>query len=241
MSASEYTIDAMEEPINNEQIRYVNDDLDDVFGSAPSSPSFENNGGTNNRNNGNAEVSDVPRLKEKHEKEGYRDGVTNGKAQTVQVGFDEGYGLGAVLGLKIGKILGLLEGICNALGVGMKSHEGEIFVGEKERLDKLFAMARSELKTQSVFGRDWWGEDGIWKFEVPGEGVEGKEVTFLDVASAHPLVVKWDRIIEDEVAKWRLDLRIMEQQEPANIEHATPVEQADRVSPAGAQKEQFSW
>ncbi|KAH6671796.1 hypothetical protein B0J14DRAFT_81035 [Halenospora varia] len=241
MSASAYTIDAVEESINNEQINYVNDDLDDVFGSAPPSPSFEHNEGTNNRNNGNDEVSDIPRLKEKHETEGYRDGVTNGKAQTVQAGFDEGYGLGAVLGLRIGKILGLLEGICGALGVGVKGNEGEVFVDEKERLDTLFAAAKLELKTESVFGKEFWGEDGIWKFEIPGEGAEGKEVTFPDVASAHPLVVKWDRIIEEEVAKWRLDLRVMEQQEHAKIDHAAPVEHAEKSRPAGTQKEEFSW
>ncbi|TVY31571.1 Uncharacterized protein LSUB1_G008387, partial [Lachnellula subtilissima] len=91
---------------------YPNNDFDDVFGSAPPSPSFENPRG------GNLEPSDVPRLKEKHETEGYRDGVSKGKAETVQAGFDEGYGLGAVLGLRIGKNLGLLEGIWRAVHAG---------------------------------------------------------------------------------------------------------------------------
>ncbi|KAG4433081.1 hypothetical protein IFR05_011447, partial [Cadophora sp. M221] len=88
-------------------VSYTNDDFDDVFGSAPSSPSLLPHQPTT----GNLEPSDIPRLREKHETEGYRDGVTKGKGESVQAGFDEGYGLGAVLGLKIGKILGILEGV----------------------------------------------------------------------------------------------------------------------------------
>lgn len=198
MAARTYTAD-VESLVGDEAVQheptYANDDFDDVFGSAPPSPTRENDSG------GNVEPSDVPRLREKHETEGYRDGVTKGKAETVQAGFDEGYGLGAVLGLRIGRILGLLEGIYRAVAAGV---EGE----EAERMDRLMGDARKELRTESVFGREWWGEDGIWRFEVPGEG-EG-EVTFVDVAGAHPLVTKWEKVVEGEVERWGLDLGIME-------------------------------
>jgi hypothetical protein len=182
---------------------YANDDLDDVFGSEPSSPTFEPHEDSWHKARGNVEYSDIPRLKEKHETEGYRDGVTKGKAESVQAGFDEGYGLGAVLGLRIGKILGLLEGICGAL------RSGEEWKEESARVEGLLDEAKKELSTGSVFEREWWGEDGIWKFEVEGEG-EGKEVTFPDVAGAHPLVRKWEGVIEKEVERWGLDLGIME-------------------------------
>lgn len=187
--------------------RYANDDLDDVFGSAPPSPTFEHDAQDlqNMRiRSGNVEPSDIPRLKEKHETEGYRDGVTKGKAESVQKGFDEGYSLGAVLGLRIGKILGLLEGITAALKGG-----GEEYTEEKERFEALWGEAKGDLSTQGVFGKEYWGEDGIWRFEVPGEK-DGKEVLFPDVAGAHPLVLKWEGVIEEEVKKWDLDLGIME-------------------------------
>lgn len=187
--------------------RYANDDFDDVFGSAPPSPTFELDAHPSQDSGireGNLEPSDVPRLKEKHETEGYRDGVTKGKAESVQEGFDEGYSLGAVLGLKIGKILGSLEGICGALKAG-----GEGYKGEWERVERLWGEAKKELSTQSVFGREWWGEDGVWRFEIPGER-NGKEVLFPDVAGAHPLVVKWEKVVEEEVKRWGLDLGIME-------------------------------
>jgi hypothetical protein len=189
--------------------QYINDDFDDVFGSAPPSPTsnpLEHEHTNHDREiSGNVEYSDVPRLKEKHETEGYRDGVTKGKAESVQAGFDEGYGLGAVLGLKIGKILGLLEGIFAAV----KNAEGQEWDGEKKRLEGLFEDAKRELGTQSVFAREWWGEDGIWTFEVPGEG-EGKEVVFEDIARAHPLVKKWLVVVDGEVERWGLDLGIMD-------------------------------
>ncbi|KUJ14483.1 uncharacterized protein LY89DRAFT_536659, partial [Mollisia scopiformis] len=175
------------------------DDLDDVFGSAPPSPTFEH---------GNLEHSDVPRLKEKHETEGYRDGVTKGKAESVQAGFDEGYGLGAMLGLKIGRILGVLEGIFKAV----LSAEGEEWEGEKRRVEVVSGEAKKELGTERVFAREWWGEDGVWRFEVPGEG-EGIEVVFEDVAGAHPLVKKWEAVTEEEVKRWGLDLGIMDGEE----------------------------
>ncbi|TVY58144.1 Uncharacterized protein LCER1_G002410 [Lachnellula cervina] len=206
---------------------YPNNDFNDVFGSAPPSPTFENPRG------GNLEPSDVPRLKEKHETEGYRDGVSKGKAETVQAGFDEGYGLGAVLGLRIGKILGLLEGIWRAV------HAGE----DGQRLEGLFEDAKKELKTESVFGREWWGEDGIWTFEVPGEGSEGKEVTFPDVAGAHPLIVKWELIIEAEIKRWGLDLSLMgtehTQEERGDDVGTKDVTEAPRLP--GAQKSELSW
>ncbi|CZR63857.1 uncharacterized protein PAC_13754 [Phialocephala subalpina] len=181
---------------------YANDDLDDVFGSAPPSPSLEP---SNHDRNTNEEYSDIPRLKEKHETEGYRDGVTKGKGESVQVGFDEGYGLGAVLGLRIGKVLGLLEGILGAVKAG----EGVKWDKEKKRMEVLFTEAQKELSTQSVFGREYWGEDGIWIFKVPGEE-DNKDVVFEDVAGAHPLVRKWEGLVEEEVKRWGLDLEIMD-------------------------------
>src|ERR1700722_20273246 len=125
------------------------DDLADFFGSEPGPPSSS---GYPGRDGGNTEWSDIPRLREKHETEGYRDGVTKGKAVSVQRGFDEGYGLGAVLGLRVGKIVGLLEGICAAIRSARSNTEDRWEV-ELERLESLLGSARLDLKTESVFGR----------------------------------------------------------------------------------------
>ena len=253
LGVDEVTVEA-ERPLHDEHT-YVNDDFHDVFGSAPSSSTFPDNSQHDDdiwqSSRGNLEPSDVPRLKEKHETEGYRDGITNGKAESVQKGFDEGYGLGAVLGLRIGKILGLIEGIVLAVTAGLKA-EGGKWESEKERLDKLFADAKEELGTQRVFGREYWGEDGIWKFEIPWEGAEGKEVLFPDVASAHPLVMKWDGIIAEEVQRWGLDLGIMdgvhekrediiEVPKRATAEGVKEVEEGGPATRMGVAKKELNW
>jgi hypothetical protein len=245
MAARTYTVDVDEITQGEGTQAYPNDDFDDVFGSAPPSPTFEQDEREDNDtwrgSGGNLELSDVPRLKEKHETEGYRDGVTRGKAETVQAGFDEGYGLGAVLGLRIGKILGLLEGICQAVSIGAKTEGGEVWKGELERVEGLLAGAKAELKTESVFGREWWGEDGIWKFKVPGESLEGKEVTFPDVAGAHPLVAKWEQTIQAEIQKWGLDLGLMETEIIHEEKHEEIQAKVTEAPRAGMQKAEFSW
>lgn len=222
MAAHAYSVEAAEVMHGEEErteLVHVNNDFDDVFGSVPGSPNFHGKnqdeedvieGGERSKNN--AEWSDIPRLKEKHETEGYRDGVTKGKAGSVQKGFDEGYGLGATLGLRIGKILGILEGIYGAIQTAAKDPaiaEDKEWEAQRQRAEKLYADAKTELKTQSVFGKEWWGEDGIWKFEVDGEE-KGKEVLFPDVVGAHPLVVKWEKLVQQEVEMWELDLGLME-------------------------------
>jgi len=207
------------QPLNHDR-QYANDDFDDVFGSEPGSPTF----GDEDVRGGNDEQSDIPRLKEKHETEGYRDGVTKGKAESVQAGFDEGYGLGAVLGLRIGKVLGLLEGIYSAICAA----EGEEWKVEKERVGSLYDDAKMELSTQSVFGREWWGEDGIWKYDVLGEG-QGKEIVFPDVAAAHPLLKKWEENVDAEVKRWGLDLEIMDHE---HVEEEGAASDTKRPKPA---------
>ncbi|KAF7877257.1 hypothetical protein EAF04_000940 [Stromatinia cepivora] len=199
-----------------------NDDFDDVFGSEPGSPTFDVRDGHDGGmfGVGNTEISDIPRLKEKHETEGYRDGVTKGKAESVQKGFDEGYGLGAVLGLRIGKVIGILEGVFAAVSVSASKSEDTEWTKEKCRLEELFKNAKEELNAEKVFAREWWGEDGIWKFEVPGEK-EGKEVVFPDVSAAHPLLKRWERLVGEEIQRWSLDLELME----GNEEDVVPAKQ----------------
>jgi hypothetical protein len=255
MAAHAYTVDA-EEVIEQESEAvdpvHVNDDFDDIFGSSPGSPAFPHDHDDDRgipaeegRLGGNSEWSDIPRLKEKHETEGYRDGVTKGKAESVQKGFDEGYSLGATLGLRIGKILGILEGVYHALQMAVKdpanSETNEEWEAQRQRLEKLWTDAKTELKTQSVFGKEWWGEDGIWKFEVPGEG-EGKEVLFPDVAAAHPMIVKWEKVVQQEVKMWGLDLGLMEheQEEKEVGKGAKTKEEPPARAALGAAKE-LAW
>jgi Essential protein Yae1, N terminal len=183
--------------------RHDNNSLDDVFGSSPASPTLSGSEPQSHHSGfvAAAGLSDIPRLRSEHSTAGYRDGLTTAKASTIQAGFDEGYSLGAVIGSRVGAVLGILVGVCIAVRkTGLDS--------ETDRILALLERGSRELRIESVFAREWWGEDGIWKFEVRGE--EGEQVAFKEVVDAHPLVQKWEGIVKDEAEKWGLDLGVLE-------------------------------
>jgi hypothetical protein len=196
-------------PTSPEPQTHTNDDLDDVWGSDSDSNHDEQHYTHEGNSRGYTEVSDIPRLKEKHETEGYRDGVTKGKSESVQKGFDEGYALGAVFGLQMGRILGILEGVYEAIKTSASSGSSEQWEAEKRRLEGLFTDAKDELSIKRVLGAEYWTDEGIWKYKVEGEE-EGKEVVFPDVVRAHPLIGKWQGIMDGELQRWGLDLGIMD-------------------------------
>lgn len=142
----------------------------------------------------------MPRLQQEHETAGYRDGITAAKATSVQAGFDEGYGLGATIGLRAGELLGVLEGLANAVSVD-----------RRDRLQRLWDEARGELSVQAVFGKEYWAEDGTWSYAVPGEE-SGGEAVFADVAAAHPLLKKWDAVVKAEAARFGVDWDVLKEE-----------------------------
>ncbi|THY04422.1 essential protein-like protein Yae1 [Aureobasidium pullulans] len=190
------------EPITTSELH------DDIFGSSPNSPILSGHQENENDidvpahvlNAANSERSDIPRLRSTHVTNGYRDGISVSKAEHVQHGFDEGFSLGAVIGIKSGFLLGVLEGIVRAIQAS-----ATIATEAKEDVIAKFVLARSELGLQSLFGREWFGEDGIWKFDVKGKNEE--EVTFRDVADAHPLVDKWVKEVENLKKKFGFEIQ----------------------------------
>ncbi|KAI9677818.1 MAG: Essential protein Yae1, N terminal [Bathelium mastoideum] len=198
--------------------------FDDVFGTSPS-PSFTTS--SPHPPAPSTELSEIPRLRATHLTAGYRDGVAASKAHNVQAGFDEGYALGAVLGLRAGWILGVAHGLVRALERrriqrrgrrGLQEEgserEGELGGKERERMEQrrgqmlseaqeVLARAQTELAVQSLFGLEYFGEEGTWMYEVPDE--EG-EITFDEVVNAHPLVQRWTKTIRDLAVSWDVDL-----------------------------------
>ena len=187
-------------PGNEEESQPYVDPFDDVFGSAPASPS---GGGDDDDLGGVREPglastrdhSDISRLRSTHVTNGYREGIAASKELHMQDGFDEGYNLGAELGLKAGWTLGALEGIWRAVpaertepsSTGAGDGNG-LGTGE---LGKLLDAAKTELDISQLCGKDYFGEDGLWLYEVPGQHEVEHEVTFEAIAAAHPLLQKW--------------------------------------------------
>ena len=163
--------------------------ISDVFSdSPPSSPSLAPHA---------TEPSDIPRLRSLHSTAGYREAVSVSKGKHVQSGFDEGYSLGATFGLRIGNLLGILEGLATA-----SQDDTERDHPEKQRVLKLLEKARRELCLESVFAKTWWNDDGTWKYEVAGDEASVRDhedaVTFEQVVDLHPLVTKWSSILQGE-------------------------------------------
>ena len=116
----------------------MQDTLDDIFGSSPTSE------------------SDLPSLRRQHVTAGYRDGVTASKTAHVQRGFDAGFPIGAQLGMRAGTVLGILEGILQGMESRdtMESREGEGMEGGQRKMKevrRVYKTARDELDVQSVF------------------------------------------------------------------------------------------
>ena len=65
---------------------------------------------------------------------------------SLQPGFDEGYSLGAVLGLRVGWVLGVFEGLCAALHRSSESNSAEGNNEARESLKKMLGEARDALR-----------------------------------------------------------------------------------------------
>ena len=146
--------------------------------------------------------------------------MTASKGTTIQEGFDEGFSLGATMGLRVGEILGVLEGVWGAVakadktgtakradadGLGVGGQEKE---SDSERLLALVRKARHDLRTEGVFGKDYWGSDGIWTYECE-EGGNG----WTDIVDAHPLIRQWEKVVKEEAEKCGLDTEVLERVE----------------------------
>jgi hypothetical protein len=188
----------------------ANDALDDIFGSGPSSHTEHRH----DDESATAHPSDIRRLQTEHTTAGYREGITVSKESSLQAGFDEGFSLGASVGMRAGQILGLLEGINEAVR-GLND-------ADSSKLAELTKQAHEELSTQGLFTPEYWSEDGNWKYEVTlAAGAE--DVVFSDVADAHPLVRKWTKIVDEQVALWKIDRSILDDETGVRLERDEPL------------------
>ncbi|KND88104.1 Uncharacterized protein YAE1 [Tolypocladium ophioglossoides CBS 100239] len=170
------------------------DPFDDVFGSTPASPTEHRDAQSA------AHPSDMRRLQTEHATAGYREGVTAAKDSSMQSGFDEGFSLGATIGQRAGQLLGTLEGVSDAF----KGQTSEAALAA----EKLLTEAHEELSTTRIVSPEYWAPDGNWTFEV--KAGEGEDVLFPDVANAHPLIRKWNDIVDEHINLWKINPSILD-------------------------------
>ncbi|KZZ93338.1 ABC1 domain containing protein [Moelleriella libera RCEF 2490] len=196
--------------------------LDDVFASGPESSSDVD------VQNG-SHLSEVPRLETEHTNAGYREGITAAKETSIQAGFDEGYSLGATLGSRAGQLLGLIEGIAEALS----DQSGEA----RDAAAQLQTEARKDLSAKSIFSAEFWASDGNWNYQV--NAADGSQILFHDVANAHPLILKWSRLADEQARLWHVQTSILEEESGPRLNDA-PAEPLNISTPASA-KQALDW
>ncbi|KAJ4286699.1 Essential protein Yae1, N terminal [Kalmusia sp. IMI 367209] len=176
------------------------DPLDDIYGSAPTSPILS--ALPSARGPAEEILSDLPSRQRALDTDAYREGLSNSKGQYVQEGFDEGYALGAELGLLVGWVVGVLQGFATSI----QNHDDDRF----KEVQAILEGARRELAIEKVLGREWVDEEGIWKWDVRGKDGQEGDVTFKEVAVQHPVVAGWIGKVSGLAERWRVDLEAVE-------------------------------
>lgn len=148
---------------------------------------------------GDDEPSSTEGVRRQHTTEGYREGVTRGKAEQLQEGFDEGYTIGARFGLKVGWVRGALRG----LGFAGKTLGGDL----KGKFAALKVKAEEELDMNKIFSSEYFDASGIWKYKVGVEDEEKEDYSFDEVVDSHPLIAKWVGIVKEEAKLAGLELQ----------------------------------
>lgn len=103
----------------------------------------------------NDHISSQAPLKREHFKNGYRDGITETKEEALQLGFDDGYPVGAVIGQQVGLILGTLQGL------GLRDLEKAAHV--ELAPENLFSDEYWNVKTEKLYMGDVHPLVGKWQ------------------------------------------------------------------------------
>lgn len=129
-------------------------DNDDIWAS---DNDHESNAATTGQQSREDLPSDLPTVKRQHMTDGYREGLSVGKAKVMQNGFDSGYPIGVSIALRAGKILGCLEGV-----VAIKDLNEETRAPVKKMLEQ----ARQDLAVSSLL-RDMTDETIMESSSIP--------------------------------------------------------------------------
>ncbi|ESX02683.1 hypothetical protein KL918_002548 [Ogataea parapolymorpha] len=66
---------------------------------------------------------DLLSLKRKHAKQGYLDGISKAKEESLQQGFDEGYPIGARIGARVGEILAQMKSLLMSSKISAEEYD----------------------------------------------------------------------------------------------------------------------
>ena len=110
--------------------------------------------------------------------DGYREGLSVGKAQVMQSAFDAGYPIGFEIALRAGKILGVLEGY-------LAVKEDAVSKVERDEIRKMYERAKVELDVKELL-------KGVSDDTI----AEAKEARGLE--SVQAVLLKWENLTLSE-------------------------------------------
>lgn len=148
-----------------EEVSQENHLLDDVWGSDDNEVTINNE----------IDMSqDVKKLRDNHSKRGYLDGIVSAKDENLQTGFNTAFPLGGELGMRIGKIIGRLQGL-------------EYRYGDNDtELKEDFTKAKQELRINKILTKSIFDNE----YTLPDE--------------KHPVVIKWEEIVAHYCEKYNV-------------------------------------
>ncbi|KAF8471982.1 hypothetical protein BDZ91DRAFT_617088, partial [Kalaharituber pfeilii] len=126
---------------------------------------------------------DLIKLHSQHSTLGYRAAISVSKNKYIQIGFDRGYEFGGKVGLVVGWVRGVAEGLVHVAAGGEREREMKGMLKELEM----------ELAVEKVLGREWIDEEGMWKWNIgTWDRDQDEEGVDLDlVVQSHPVIRKW--------------------------------------------------
>ena len=151
----------------------------------------------------------------------------------MQSGFDEGFGLGATIGGHAGRLLGVLTGLSSAVSSSSSTTKDDDArlqsllhsATEDLSVQSIFSPSYFEsdgtwiydvvapdcpqpssasLRRRAVTRVEEGKEDVDEGVAEGGEEEEEPALVFADIAAAHPLIKKWDEILQKEAERYDL-------------------------------------
>ncbi|BFZ64513.1 Essential protein Yae1, N terminal [Saitoella coloradoensis] len=131
-------------------------DNDDVWGSDADDEVME----TRREQEAHPTAKDWAALKELHSNQGYKDGIHHGRTSSAQPGFDAGYSTASPLGLRAGRLLGVL-------------HSLHIRHPSDNAITELLDWVEEKLQDVEVFGKEYFEGTGREKYAGGAGGHAG--------------------------------------------------------------------
>lgn len=161
-------------PPTSVSLETFSDDDDDIWGTSEGYQRYTD--GSQALAAGEEMLSDLPAMQRQHMTAGYREGLSDSKAKSMQGGFDQGYPIGFELGLRVGKIFGVLEGFLAAFA----KDKATAPIG----LVELYARAKKELAISQLL-------NGLDDEELARPEFEFKDLPL----KGRDAVQKWEELV----------------------------------------------